>query len=216
MPRLSTAAYGRFIVVIAGFGGLLYGVDIGIIAAALLYLSKTISLSVQQTSFIGAAVLAGSMISSLIGGLLADWFGRRRMMIASGFLFVTSLGLILISHGFALLFVGRLLQGLSCGIIAVVIPLYLAECLSAKKRVAGHRYISAPANRRHSALTFAGAGAPNRASHSEASSSRLILGMDFTFSETHCKSAIHPRSSRGSDSDALPGHTVKPNVKPCK
>ena len=137
MPRLSTAAYGRFIVVIAGFGGLLYGIDIGIIAAALLYVSKTISLSVQQTSFIVAAVLGGSMISSLAAGLLADWFGRRRMMIASGFLFVTSLGLILVSHGFRLLFLGRLLQGLSCGIIAVVIPLYLAECLSAKTRGQG-------------------------------------------------------------------------------
>ena len=137
MPRLSTAAYGRFIVVIAGFGGLLYGIDIGVIAAALLYLSKTISLSVQQTSFVVAAVLGGSMISSLGAGLLADWFGRRRMMIASGFLFVTSVGLILISHGFALLFLGRLLQGLSCGIIAVVIPLYLAECLSAKTRGQG-------------------------------------------------------------------------------
>ena len=137
MPRLSTAAYGRFIVVIAGFGGLLYGIDIGVIAAALLYLSKTISLTVQQTSLIVAAVLGGSMISSLAAGLLADWFGRRRMMIASGFLFVSSLGLILISHGFALLFFGRLLQGFSCGIIAVVVPLYLAECLSAKTRGQG-------------------------------------------------------------------------------
>lgn len=137
MPRLSPAAYGRFIVLIAGFGGLLYGIDIGVIAAALLYLSKTISLSVQQTSFIVAAVLGGSMISSLIAGMFADWLGRRRMMIASGFLFVTSLGLILMSHGFALLFAGRLLQGLSCGIIAVVVPLYLAECLSAQTRGQG-------------------------------------------------------------------------------
>lgn len=137
MPRLSPAAYGRFIVVVAGFGGLLYGIDIGIIAAALLYLSKTIALSVEQTSLIVAAVLGGSMISSLVAGLLADWLGRRRMMMASGFLFVTSLGLILISHGFALLFFGRLLQGFSCGIIAVVVPLYLAECLSAKTRGQG-------------------------------------------------------------------------------
>lgn len=129
--------YGRFLIVIAGFGGLLYGIDIGIIAAALLYVSKTIDLSVEQTSIIVAAVLGGSMISSLVTGILADWFGRRKMMIASGFLFVASVGLILISHGFTLLFVGRLLQGLSCGIIAVVIPLYLAECLSSKTRGQG-------------------------------------------------------------------------------
>jgi hypothetical protein len=49
--RLSTAAYGRLVLAIAGPGGLLYGVDLGIIAAALLYLSKTINLTVAQTAF---------------------------------------------------------------------------------------------------------------------------------------------------------------------
>jgi MFS transporter, SP family, solute carrier family 2 (myo-inositol transporter), member 13 len=35
------------------------------------------------------------------------------------------------------LFLGRLLQGMSGGVIAVVVPLYLAECLSAKNRGQG-------------------------------------------------------------------------------
>ena len=59
------------------------------------------------------------------------------MIIASGFLFVVSVGLILISRGFLLLFLGRLLQGLSCGIIGLVIPLYLAECLGPQNRGKG-------------------------------------------------------------------------------
>lgn len=134
---LSPARYGRFLIVIAGFGGLLYGIDIGIISAALLYLSKTVQLTVEQTSVIVAAVLGGSMLSSLIAGVLADWFGRRRMMIASGLLFVLSVGLIVLSQSFATLFLGRLLQGISGGVIAVVVPLYLAECLSATHRGRG-------------------------------------------------------------------------------
>ena len=134
---LSPARYGRFLIIIAGFGGLLYGIDVGIIAAALLYLSKTVQLTVEQTSIIVAAVLGGSMVSSLIAGLLADWFGRRRMMIASGFLFVASVGLIVLSQSFTTLFLGRLLQGASGGVIAVVVPLYLAECLSADYRGRG-------------------------------------------------------------------------------
>ncbi len=134
---LSPARYGRFVIAIAGFGGLLYGIDVGIIAAALLYLSKTVQLTVEQTSVIVAAVLGGSMVSSLIAGVLADWFGRRRMMIASGFLFVASVGLIVLSQSFTTLFLGRLLQGVSGGVIAVVVPLYLAECLSAAHRGRG-------------------------------------------------------------------------------
>jgi MFS transporter, SP family, solute carrier family 2 (myo-inositol transporter), member 13 len=129
--------YGRYLLFIAGMGGLLYGIDVGIIAGALLYLEKTISLTVGQTSFIVAAVLGGSMFSSLVAGVLADWFGRKTMMIVSGVMFVASVGLIVISQGFLPLFLGRLLQGMSGGVIAVVVPLYLAECLSAKIRGQG-------------------------------------------------------------------------------
>jgi SP family myo-inositol transporter-like MFS transporter 13 len=129
--------YSRYLLVVASLGGLLYGADIGIIAAALLYLGKTIDLTLEQTSMIVAAVLGGSMISSLAAGVLADWFGRKKMMIASGLMFVASVGVIFLSRGFVALFLGRLLQGMSGGVIAVVVPLYLAECLSARNRGRG-------------------------------------------------------------------------------
>jgi SP family myo-inositol transporter-like MFS transporter 13 len=129
--------YGKFLLFIAGMGGLLYGIDVGIIAAALLYLGKTISLSLQQTSIIVAAVLGGSMLSSLVAGFFADLLGRKTMMIVSGLMFVVSVGLIVIAQGFVPLFIGRLLQGMSGGVIAVVVPLYLAEALSADTRGRG-------------------------------------------------------------------------------
>jgi MFS transporter, SP family, solute carrier family 2 (myo-inositol transporter), member 13 len=52
-------------------------------------------------------------------------------------MFVASVGLIVISQAFLPPFLGRLLQGMSGGVIAVVVPLYLAECLSAKNRGQG-------------------------------------------------------------------------------
>ena len=131
------ARYGRFLLLIAGVGGLLYGIDVGVIAAALLYLSKTIDLTVAQTSVVVAAVLGGSMVSSLVAGVLADLFGRKTMIIVSGVTFVASVGLIVLSQAFVPLFLGRLLQGTSGGVIAVVVPLYLAECLSAETRGRG-------------------------------------------------------------------------------
>lgn len=139
MARNSSSAvrYGWFLLFIAGLGGLLYGVDVGIIAAALLYLGKTINLTVAQTSFIVAAVLGGSMVSSLVAGALADWLGRKRMMLVSGAMFIVSIGLIVVSQSFLSLFIGRLLQGMSGGVIGVVVPLYLAECLKADKRGRG-------------------------------------------------------------------------------
>jgi sugar porter (SP) family MFS transporter len=136
--------YNRFLLIVAGLGGLLYGVDVGIIAGALPYLEATFkdvatgqTLNAGQLSIIVAAVLLGSVISTLFAGLLADWLGRKKLMAASGILFVVSIPMIALAHGYWPLVFGRLLQGVSGGLIGVVIPLYLAECLGASSRGKG-------------------------------------------------------------------------------
>jgi SP family myo-inositol transporter-like MFS transporter 13 len=133
----SRAGYNRFLLLVAGLGGLLYGVDVGIIAGALPYLEATSGLNAGQLSIIVAAVLLGSVISTLFAGALADWIGRKPLMILSGLLFVCSIPIIALSRGYDALVVGRLLQGVSAGLIGVVVPLYLAECLSATNRGKG-------------------------------------------------------------------------------
>jgi len=129
--------YNRFLLLVAGLGGLLYGVDVGIISGALPYLEATSGLNAGQLSIVVAAVLLGSVISTLFAGLLADWMGRRLLMTLSGVMFVLSIPVIALSHGYGPLVLGRLLQGVSAGLIGVVVPLYLAECLSAATRGKG-------------------------------------------------------------------------------
>src|SRR5471030_617837 len=102
--------YNRFLLLVAGLGGLLYGVDVGIIASALPYLEATSGLNAGQLSFIVAAVLLGSVISTLFAGTLADWMGRKKLMALSGVLFVASIPMIALSHGYSALVLGRLLQ----------------------------------------------------------------------------------------------------------
>ena len=133
----SKKGYSRFLVLVAGLGGLLYGVDVGIIGGALPYLAATSGLNVGELSIIVAAVLLGSVISTLFAGLLADWMGRKPLMILSGSAFVLSIPIIALSHGYGPLFFGRLLQGISGGLIGLVVPLYLAECLVASNRGKG-------------------------------------------------------------------------------
>lgn len=129
--------YNRFLLLVAGLGGLLYGVDVGIIAGALPYLEATSKFNAGQLSIVVAAVLLGSVISTLFAGVLADWMGRKPLMMLSGLLFVCSIPIIALSHGYAWLVLGRLLQGISAGLIGVVVPLYLAECLAASSRGKG-------------------------------------------------------------------------------
>jgi MFS transporter, SP family, solute carrier family 2 (myo-inositol transporter), member 13 len=136
-PLDPNRTYNRLLLLVAGLGGLLYGVDVGIIGGALPYLEATSGLDASQLSIIVAAVLLGSVISTLFAGLLADWLGRKPLMVISGAIFVLSIPVIALSHGFAPLFFGRLLQGVSAGLVGIVVPLYLAECLSAQDRGKG-------------------------------------------------------------------------------
>ncbi len=133
----SLQRYNRFLLLVAGLGGLLYGIDVGIIAGALPYMEATSGLNAGQLSIIVAAVLLGSVISTLFAGMLSDLMGRKPMMMISGVLFVASIPMIALAQGFGPLVLGRLLQGVSAGFIGVVIPLYLAECLSAANRGKG-------------------------------------------------------------------------------
>jgi MFS transporter, SP family, solute carrier family 2 (myo-inositol transporter), member 13 len=135
--------YNRFLLLVAGLGGLLYGIDVGIISGALPYLQDTFilpdggHLNAQQISFIVAAVYLGTVISTLFAGVLADRFGRRTLMTFSGVLFVVSVPMIAMAHGYWLLVFGRILQGISVGAIGIAGPLYLAECLGADSRGKG-------------------------------------------------------------------------------
>ena len=71
----------------------------------------------------------GGIIASLFAGTLADLLGRKKMMIAGGLMFVVSILLIFVSAGYSTLLIGRILMGLSGGVICVVVPLFMAECL---------------------------------------------------------------------------------------
>ena len=130
----STSLYNKYLLFIAGLGGLLYGIDVGVIAGALPYLQATTDYTPGQLSTVVAAVLLGSVLSSLFAGALSDLFGRKKVMLLAGVCFVLSVPVICSPFGFEALVLGRILQGAAAGLIGVVVPLYLAECLTADKR----------------------------------------------------------------------------------
>ena len=134
----SVKRYAWYLMFMAGLGGLLYGIDVGVIAAALPYIEKTSTYTLGQLSSVVAAVLLGSVISSLFAGMLSEWLGRKKVIIISALLFTLSIPVICFSNNvYAMLMAGRLLQGASAGLVGVVVPMYLAECLDAQSRGKG-------------------------------------------------------------------------------
>ena len=114
----------------AGLGGLLYGIDFGTIAAAMPYIRALGLFSDGELSVIVGAVLFGGIVSSLTAGMLAERFGRKRMIVASAALFLVAIPVVCLSGGsFAVMAIGRVLQGMSAGYMSVVMPMYLTETL---------------------------------------------------------------------------------------
>ena len=138
----SVKHYARFLLVMAGLGGLLYGVDVGVIAAALPYIERTSSFTQDQIGWIVGMALWGSLPTSLVAGFFAECFGRKRMIIASALLFLVSLPVICASGffeggNFWVMAAGRAMQGAAAGLFGVIVPMYLAECLDADSRGKG-------------------------------------------------------------------------------
>ncbi|MEI6175454.1 MAG: MFS transporter [Verrucomicrobiota bacterium] len=131
---MNSKIYTIILVSIASLGGLLYGYDLGIISSALLYLDKCVKLSEAEVGMLASAIMIGALASSVIGGGLSDLLGRKKTLILSAFLFVVSVAIIVTSKGFWPLFFGRTLQGLSAGMIAVVVPVFMTECVPARIR----------------------------------------------------------------------------------
>ena len=120
----------ELIIVIAGLGGFLYGVDFGVIAAAEPYMKSLGVYSESQISQVVGAVLLGGLFSSITAGWLCDFFGRKKMIVASAAMFLAAIPVVCLSLDvFPLLFAGRVLQGMSAGYMAVVMPMYLTETL---------------------------------------------------------------------------------------
>lgn len=73
---------------IAGLGGILYGFDMGIIAAALIFVRESFSLSTRMEEIVVSVVLVGAMAGALAGGSIADRIGRRTTLLWGGAIFL--------------------------------------------------------------------------------------------------------------------------------
>ena len=119
---------------IAGLGGILYGFDMGIIAAALIFVRSTFSLSTQMEEVVVSVVLVGSMVGAVVGGVLADRAGRRTILVWGGALFIAGSILAPLSPDVFTLIVSRVLLGIAIGFTSVTAPVYVSELAPPQSR----------------------------------------------------------------------------------
>jgi MFS family permease len=123
-----------WIVLIVSLCGFQFGYNTGVIAGAILFVSKAFSFSLSQECHAASILLIGAIIGALGGGILADHLGRRKGMQVAALFFIIGALLAVLPDTLEGFLWGRVFQGLGVGCVSVIAPMYLAEIAPSEKR----------------------------------------------------------------------------------
>lgn len=119
--------YTYFVCITAACIGLLFGLDIGVIAGALPDIQKAFALSPKLEGLVVSILLGGAVVGAFLSRYLARRYGRRNSLLIC----VTIYTIAALCSGFApnyeILVVARFFLGIALGIAAFIAPIYLAE-----------------------------------------------------------------------------------------
>jgi sugar porter (SP) family MFS transporter len=112
---------------ISALGGFLFGYDTAVISGTITFVSAQFTMdSLLEGWFVGSALL-GCIIGVSFAGVLADRFGRKRVLLLSALLFGLSAIGCTVPTTLTQLVVYRLIGGLGVGMASILSPLYISE-----------------------------------------------------------------------------------------
>ena len=122
------------IALIAALGGFLFGFETAVISGAEKTIQQLWSLSPFWQGFTVASSLIGTVLGSLIAGVPAQRFGRKKVLIAIALMYLLSAAGCALSSGWFLFVSFRFIGGVAVGASSVVGPMYISEISPAHLR----------------------------------------------------------------------------------
>ncbi len=119
---------------IAGLGGLLFGYDTGIIAAALLFIKQDFGLGSFMQGLVVAAVPIGAIGGAAYAGPAADRYGRRVMILLAAGVFIAGALASAAAPNAGVLIVARVVIGVAIGLASAAAPVYISEVAPPESR----------------------------------------------------------------------------------
>ena len=120
--------------IIAALGGLLFGFDTGVISGAIPFIRTEFELTAYQEGFAVSNLMIACTVGALIAGPVADWGGRKKVLILCSLLFLISAIFSAFPRNFTELVIARFVGGLGVGVASVVSPMYITEISPASIR----------------------------------------------------------------------------------
>ena len=111
----------------AAMAGLVFGIDIGVIAQAKDFIKQDLQVDDTVISWVVGSMMGGATAGAMVSGILTRRLGRKVSLLLSGICFVLGSLFCAISTCGAMLIVSRIIVGLSVGIASFTAPLYLSE-----------------------------------------------------------------------------------------
>ena len=112
---------------LAALAGLLFGLDMGVIAGALPFLAQEFGLSSHQQEMVVSVMMLGASLGALCSGPLCTRIGRKKTLLIGAALFVAGSIGCAFAPDLQILIVSRFLLGAAVGVASFVAPLYLSE-----------------------------------------------------------------------------------------
>lgn len=130
LPPVGTGPHRRrlgLLALVATFGGLLFGYDTGVVNGALLPMKQELGLTNVTEGVVTSSLLFGAALGAVLGGRIADGWGRRKTILVLAVLFFVGTVACVAAPTFGVIVVGRVLLGLAVGGASTVVPVFLAE-----------------------------------------------------------------------------------------
>ncbi|HTJ94691.1 MAG TPA: sugar porter family MFS transporter [Pararobbsia sp.] len=116
-----------FTCAMAALAGLLFGLDIGVIAGALPFVAKDFHVDDHTQEWIVSSMMVGAALGALLAGWLSYYLGRKYSLLLGAALFIAGALLCAMAPDTAFLIGARLVLGVAVGIATFTAPLYLSE-----------------------------------------------------------------------------------------
>lgn len=78
-------------------------------------------------TWIGSSMTLGALVGALFSGTISQYFGRKKALIFYGIPFTIGWLLLVFAKSITLLIVGRVVCGISCGLLSGTAPSYVVE-----------------------------------------------------------------------------------------